>query len=64
MAKYHISGIPVVDSENHLIGIITNRDLKFEHDYSKSVEEVMTPTPLVTGAEGTTIQEAEDFGRE
>ena len=41
MAKYHISGIPVVDEANHLIGIITNRDLKFERDYSKRVEEVM-----------------------
>jgi IMP dehydrogenase len=59
MAKYHISGIPVVDKENHLIGIITNRDLKFEHDYGKAVADVMTPTPLVTGKEGTTILEAE-----
>src|SRR5574344_1186903 len=41
MAKYHISGIPVVDKENHLIGIITNRDLKFEHDYGKAVADVM-----------------------
>src|SRR5574344_2203425 len=49
MAKYHISGIPVVDPEMHLLGIITNRDLKFEHDWDKQVAEVMTPMPLVTG---------------
>lgn len=59
MAKYHISGIPVVDQNRHLIGIITNRDLKFETDYSKKVAEVMTRMPLVTGKEGTTILEAE-----
>jgi IMP dehydrogenase len=59
MAKYHISGIPVVDQQRHLIGIITNRDLKFETDYSKSVGEVMTKMPLVTGQEGTSILEAE-----
>lgn len=59
MAKYHISGIPVVDPEMHLLGIITNRDLKFEHDWDKQVAEVMTPMPLVTGRAGTTIAEAE-----
>jgi IMP dehydrogenase len=59
MAKYHISGIPVVEKDNVLIGIITNRDLKFEHDFNKRVEEVMSPMPLVTGKEGTSIAEAE-----
>lgn len=59
MAKYHISGIPVVDHENHLVGIITNRDLKFEKDLTKSVEQVMTKMPLVTSGVGTTIEEAE-----
>jgi IMP dehydrogenase len=59
MAKYHISGIPVVDKDDYLVGIITNRDLKFENDFSKTVEEVMTKAPLVTGKKGTTIEEAE-----
>lgn len=59
MAKYHISGIPVVDEQFYLTGIITNRDLKFEDDLTKTVEEVMTKAPLITGKKGTTIQEAE-----
>jgi IMP dehydrogenase len=61
MRKYHISGIPVVDDGYHLIGIITNRDLKFETDFSKTVEEVMTKCPLVTGKKGTSIIEAESI---
>jgi IMP dehydrogenase len=61
MAKYHISGIPVVDMKRKLVGIITNRDLKFEHDNHRLIKEVMTPTPLVTGKEGTTIAEAEQI---
>lgn len=61
MRKYHISGIPVVDECYHLIGIITNRDLKFETDFSKTVEEVMTKCPLVTGKKGTSIIEAESI---
>lgn len=59
MSHYHISGIPVVDEEKHLIGIITNRDLKFETDMNKTIDTVMTKAPLVTGKEGTTISEAE-----
>jgi IMP dehydrogenase len=59
MAKYHISGIPVVDKGFHLVGIITNRDLKFESDLTKTVGEVMTRSPLITGKKGTTITEAE-----
>lgn len=59
MAHYHISGIPVVDDENHLIGIITNRDLKFETDMNKTIDSVMTRDNLVTGKENTTIAEAE-----
>ncbi len=59
MAKYHISGIPVVDENKILIGIITNRDLKFETNLQKKVEEVMSKMPLVTGEEGTSITEAE-----
>ena len=48
MAEYHIGGIPVVDDEKHLVGIVTNRDLRFERDLSKLVEEVMTSENLVT----------------
>ena len=48
MAEYHIGGIPVVDDDKHLVGIVTNRDLRFERDLSKLVEEVMTSENLVT----------------
>ena len=48
MAEYHIGGIPVVDDEKHLVGIVTNRDLRFERDLNKLVEEVMTSENLVT----------------
>ncbi|MFA6829597.1 MAG: IMP dehydrogenase [Bacilli bacterium] len=59
MSRYHISGIPVVDNDNHLIGIITNRDLNFETDMTKTIDEVMTKTGLITGKKGTTIVQAE-----
>ncbi|HIP19488.1 MAG TPA: IMP dehydrogenase [Sulfurovum sp.] len=58
MAEYHISGVPVVDAEQTLIGIITNRDMRFISDMSLKVSEVMTASPLVTGKEGTTLEEA------
>ncbi|MDY4740855.1 MAG: IMP dehydrogenase [Alloprevotella sp.] len=48
MAEYHIGGIPVVDDDKHLVGIVTNRDLRFERDLNKLVEEVMTSENLVT----------------
>ena len=48
MAEYHIGGIPVVDYDKHLVGIVTNRDLRFERDLNKLVEEVMTSENLVT----------------
>ena len=48
MAEYHIGGIPVVDDGKHLVGIVTNRDLRFERDLNKLVEEVMTSESLVT----------------
>ena len=48
MAEYHIGGIPVVDNDKHLVGIVTNRDLRFERDLNKLVEEVMTSENLVT----------------
>jgi len=58
MAEYHISGVPVVDADQTLIGIITNRDMRFISDMTLKVSEVMTAAPLVTGKEGTTLEEA------
>ncbi len=58
MAEYHISGVPVVDVDQTLIGIITNRDMRFISDMTLKVSEVMTASPLVTGKEGTTLEEA------
>ena len=57
-ARYRISGLPVVDPAGLLIGIVTNRDLRFEHDMSKRVHEVMTKSPLITGKVGTSGAEA------
>ena len=59
MSEYRIGGIPVVDSEKRLIGIITNRDLRFEHDDLKGVSEVMTSEGLITAADSTTMEQAE-----
>src|SRR5690349_20795702 len=56
--RYRISGLPVVDAEGHLVGIITNRDLRFEVDMGRRVDEVMTRMPLVTGHVGITGDEA------
>ena len=61
MDSYHISGVPVVDEHNKLIGILTNRDLRFEKDMSKTVESLMTSMPLVTAKEGITLDEAADI---
>ncbi|WP_347861801.1 IMP dehydrogenase [Salimicrobium sp. PL1-032A] len=60
MGKYRISGVPIVDNEDSrkLVGIITNRDLRFIEDYSLRVSEVMTSTDLVTAPVGTTLEEA------
>jgi len=59
MARFKISGVPIVDSQRRLVGIITNRDLQFEHDESRSIAEVMTREGLVTAPVGTTLEEAE-----
>ena len=61
MGKFRISGVPIVDDEGHLIGIITNRDMKFETDMSRRIEEVMTHENLITGLEGTTLDEAKSI---
>lgn len=55
---YHISGVPITDAQNHLIGIITNRDIKFENDMSRKIGDVMTKDNLVVGKCGTTLEEA------
>ena len=63
MSEYRISGVPVVDDSNTLIGILTNRDLRFENDYSKKVEQLMTKMPLITVKKGTTLDDAEAIFR-
>jgi IMP dehydrogenase len=59
MERYRISGVPIVDAEGRLAGILTNRDLRFERDGRKPVSELMTSTDLVTAPVGTTLEEAE-----
>lgn len=59
MGKFRISGVPIVDDAQHLVGIITNRDLRFVHDYSIKIEDVMTKDDLITAPVGTTLEEAE-----
>ncbi len=59
MGKYRISGVPIVNESNKLVGIITNRDLRFVHDYSIKISDVMTKENLVTAPVGTTLQQAE-----
>lgn len=61
MAEYSIGGIPVVNSENKLVGIVTNRDLRFERDYSKKVKEAMTSENLITTTEFTDFEKAADI---
>ena len=58
MERYHISGVPVVDEDGHLVGIITNRDLRFETRFDIPVAEVMTKQPLVSVPVGTTLEQA------
>jgi len=61
MSEYKISGVPVVDDENTLLGILTNRDMRFIKDFSQLAGDIMTKMPLVTGEEGTTLEEAADI---
>lgn len=60
MAKYRISGIPVTEGKK-LVGIITNRDIVYETDYTKSIEEVMTSKNLVTAPQSTTVEAAKEI---
>ncbi|MES2810118.1 MAG: IMP dehydrogenase [Bacteroidota bacterium] len=64
MREYRIGGIPVVDENNKLKGIITNRDLRFQKDLSKPVAGVMTSTDLITAPAGTSLQQAEEILQE
>ena len=59
MKEYRIGGIPVIDSDKRLIGIVTNRDLRFENDDNKKVSQLMTSVNLITAKENTTMDEAE-----
>jgi IMP dehydrogenase len=59
MARFSISGVPIVESGGRLVGIVTNRDLQFETDLSKTIADVMTSVDLVTAPVGTTLDEAQ-----
>ncbi len=59
MSKYKIGGIPIVDEAKKLVGIVTNRDLRFENKDDRSIKEVMTSKNLITVEEGTSLQDAE-----
>lgn len=61
MQTYSISGVPVVDSNKCLIGILTNRDTRFETDYNKLVGDVMTKSPLITANMGISLEKAKDI---
>lgn len=64
MKEHHIGGIPIVDENKKLIGIVTNRDLRFEKNNRRPISEVMTSKNLVTVGEGTSLSEAEDILQE
>lgn len=61
MEEYHIGGIPVVDDNRKLVGIVTNRDLRFERDLNRKIDEVMTSENLVTTSQTTNLEEAADI---
>jgi len=61
MREYRISGVPVVDKDMKLLGILTNRDMRFETDMGKKVEDVMTKMPLITAKKGISLDEAADI---
>ncbi len=63
MGKYKISGVPIVDKEGHLVGIITNRDMRFLTDFSLRIRDVMTKDHLVTAPVGTTLEQAQEILR-
>jgi IMP dehydrogenase len=61
MTRYRVSGVPVVDDDDRLVGILTNRDLRFEKDVMRPVSELMTSEGLVTAPVGTTLGQAEEL---
>lgn len=63
-AKFRISGVPIVDESGKLVGIITNRDMKFETNPDRKIRELMTSENLVVGREGTTLEEAKETLRQ
>ncbi|WIF96172.1 IMP dehydrogenase [Caminicella sporogenes] len=63
MERYHISGVPITDENKKLVGIITNRDIRFENDVTKLISQVMTKDNLVTAKEGISMEEAEKILR-
>ena len=58
MEKYRISGVPIMTADGKLVGILTNRDLRFEHNYDQPISNIMTKEGLVTAPEGTSLEEA------
>jgi len=63
MSRYHVSGLPVTEADGLLVGIVTNRDIRFEEHNERPVREVMTREGLVTATEGTTLEEAQEIFR-
>lgn len=61
MERYHISGVPITDEKGHLVGILTNRDLRFEDDLDQPVANLMTKEPLITAPVGTTLDQAKEI---
>lgn len=61
MKEYRIGGIPVVDGQHHLVGIVTNRDLRFEQNWGKAISEVMTKENIVTTSQETDLEKAADI---
>jgi len=59
MERYHISGVPITDEEGYLVGILTNRDIRFETNLDRPIREVMTSENLITAPVGTSLEEAE-----
>ena len=61
MNEFKISGVPVIDTHNKLLGILTNRDMRFEKDMTKKADEVMTKMPLITAKQGISLDDAADI---
>ncbi|WP_343264807.1 IMP dehydrogenase, partial [Ligaoa zhengdingensis] len=64
MGKYKISGVPIVDQDNKLVGILTNRDMRFLNDYNLKIKEVMTKENLITAPVGTDLKAAQEILRQ